>query len=110
MQAARRTSITSSTASDPTGRTQPGPNPAGRTAMLVGVAALVLVADVVTKMIAVAKLADRPRATLIPHVLWLTFTRNAGAAFSVGTGTTWIFTGVAVVVVVVIVRTSRALR
>ena len=80
-----------------------------RTALLAIVAALVLLADIVTKLVAVAKLANRGRIPLVPHVLWLTFTRNSGAAFSVGTGATWIFTAVAIVVVVVIVRTARSL-
>lgn len=70
---------------------------------------MVLVADVVTKVVAVAKLADRSRVTVIPHVLWLTYTRNAGAAFSVGTGATVLFTAVAVGVVIVIVRSARSL-
>jgi signal peptidase II len=70
---------------------------------------LVVAADVVTKLVAVAKLAHRDRVTVVPHVLWLTFTRNAGAAFGVGTGATWIFTAVAVSVVVVILRSARAL-
>jgi signal peptidase II len=78
--------------------------------LLVLVAAVVLAADVVSKLIAVAHLSDRPRVTLIPHVLWLTMTRNAGAAFSVGTGSTIVFTAVAVAVVAVIVRTARALQ
>jgi signal peptidase II len=81
-----------------------------RTSLLVLVALLVVVADVVSKLIAVAKLSDRPRVTLIPHVLWLTMTRNPGAAFSVGTGSTIVFTLVAVAVVAVILRASRNLK
>ncbi|HVT20023.1 MAG TPA: signal peptidase II [Mycobacteriales bacterium] len=77
--------------------------------LLAGIAAAVLVTDVVTKIVAVAKLAGHDRVTLIPHVLWLTFTRNAGAAFSVGTGSTVVFTAIAAGVVVVIVRTARSL-
>jgi signal peptidase II len=80
-----------------------------RTRLFAAVAAALLAADVVTKLVAVAKLADRDRVTLIPHVLWLTFTRNAGAAFSLGTGATVVFSAVAVGVVVVIVRTARSL-
>jgi signal peptidase II len=40
----------------------------------------------------------------------ITYTRNSGAAFSLGTGFTVIFTAVAVAVVVVILRTARRLR
>jgi signal peptidase II len=69
----------------------------------------VLIADVVSKVIVVAKLAGHAPVTVIPHVLHLTLTRNAGAAFSVGTGATVLFTAVAVAVVVVIVRTATSL-
>jgi signal peptidase II len=69
----------------------------------------VLVADVVSKIIVVAKLADRGPVTAIDHVLTLTLTRNPGAAFSIGQGATLLFTAVAVGVAVVIVRTARSL-
>ena len=39
----------------------------------------------------------------------LTYTENTGAAFSLGTGYTWIFSIIAIVVAVVIIRTSRQL-
>jgi signal peptidase II len=102
MQAARGAAVTAEAPSPPPART--------RTRLLAGVAAVVVVADVVTKIVAVAKLSHRSRVTVVPHVLWLTFTRNAGAAFSVGTGATVVFTAVAVAVVVVIVRSARRLR
>ena len=101
MQAARGAAVDSPAPVPPATRT--------RTRLLAGIAVAVLVVDVVTKLIAVAKLADRDRVTLIPHVLWLTFTRNAGAAFSLGTGATVVFSAVAVGVVIVIVRTARSL-
>jgi signal peptidase II len=72
-------------------------------------AALVLVADVVSKLIVVAKLSDRAPVRLIPHVLTLVLTRNPGAAFSIGTGQTIVFSVVALAVVVVIARTARSL-
>jgi signal peptidase II len=76
----------------------------------LGVAAVVLVADVVSKVIVVAKLAHRPAVHVIDGVLELTLTRNPGAAFSIGVGATVIFTLVAVAVVVVIARTAARLR
>jgi signal peptidase II len=103
MQAARGAEVATSSAS-PSQTEAPT-----RTWLVAGIAGAVLVADVVTKLVAVAKLAHRDRVTVIPHVLWLSFTRNAGAAFSVGTGATVLFTVVAVSVVVVIVRTARSL-
>ncbi|HVS67948.1 MAG TPA: signal peptidase II [Mycobacteriales bacterium] len=106
MQAARGTAVDGSTS--PEAPAAPGTR--SHTRLVAGIAGSVLVVDVVTKLVAVAKLAHRDRVTLIPHVLWLTFTRNAGAAFSVGTGATFVFTAVAVGVVVVIARTARSLR
>jgi signal peptidase II len=79
------------------------------TSLLV-VAGLVLVADVVSKVIVVATLADGHVVRLLGHYLQLTNTRNSGAAFSVGTGATVLFTAVAVAVVVVILRTAKRLR
>jgi signal peptidase II len=73
-------------------------------------ALVVLAADVVSKVLVVAKLSDRSPVHVIGHVLQLTVTRNGGAAFSVGTGATILFTAVAVVVVVIIARTARRLR
>ena len=70
---------------------------------------VVLVADVVTKLIVVAKLSNRAPVQVIPHVLRLTLTRNPGAAFSIGQGATVLFTAVALAVVVVIARTARSL-
>ena len=46
---------------------------------------------------------------LLGGLLKLTYTENTGAAFSMGTGYTWIFSIVAVVVAVVILRTARRL-
>jgi len=74
------------------------------------VAAAVLVCDVVSKVAIVAALAPGEIVRLLGHYLELTNTRNSGAAFSVGTGATVLFTAVAVVVVVVILRTAKRLR
>jgi signal peptidase II len=69
----------------------------------------VLAVDVISKALVVAHLSDRGPVHLVGHVLELTVTRNGGAAFSVGTGSTIVFTAVAVAVVVVIARTARRL-
>jgi signal peptidase II len=73
------------------------------------VATLVVVLDVVTKVVVVAALSDGREHTLIPKVLDLELTRNSGAAFSLGTGSTVVFTLVAAVVVVAIARSARRL-
>jgi signal peptidase II len=70
----------------------------------------VLAADVVSKVLVVAYLSDTGPVTVVPHVFWLSLTRNSGAAFSVGTGATLLFSLVAVGVVVVIVRAARRLE
>ena len=80
-----------------------------RTTLLLLTAAAVLLADVVSKIIVVATLRPGEQVELIGHVLRLTETRNAGAAFSVGTSATVLFTLVAVGVVIVIAREARRL-
>lgn len=82
--------------------------------VLFSVATGVVILDQVTKALAVTYLEPRILAgdgpvPLLGSFLQLTFTRNSGAAFSLLTGFTWIFTAIAVAVVVVIVRTSRRL-
>lgn len=76
---------------------------------MITTALLVLLADVVSKQIVVAKLSNRPPVRVISHVLTLTLTRNAGAAFSIGPGATVLFSAVALIVVIVIARTARSL-
>ena len=77
---------------------------------LAVVAALVLAADIVTKALVVAHLRPDEPVHLIGNVLMLWLTRNPGAAFSVGTGETIVFTVIAFGVVVAIARTVRNLR
>lgn len=81
-----------------------------RTIALALTAGTVLLLDVVSKLLVVAKLQDRPPVKLPTGYLWLTHARNSGAAFSFAEGATVLFTGVAVVVIVVIVRTASKLR
>ena len=91
----------------------PGPQPAAartRSPLLVGIAALVLVADVVTKVLAVARLEGREPIELLGGAVYLVLVRNPGAAFSLATGYTWVLSLVAVAVVVVIARIARRLR
>jgi signal peptidase II len=78
-------------------------------AMLAAVAAFVLAADIITKAIVVAHLRPDQPVHLIGNVLTLWLTRNPGAAFSVGTGETIVFTVIAFGVVVYIARTARRL-
>jgi len=74
-----------------------------------GVAVLVWALDQATKSAAVAWLGD-DSVTIVPDVFWLTLTRNAGAAFSTGTGYTAALSLVALGVVVVVLRMARKLQ
>ena len=78
--------------------------------MLAGVAAFVLAADIITKALVVMHLRPTEPVHLLDNVLMLNLLRNSGAAFSVGTGNTIIFTAIAVGVVIYITRTARNLR
>jgi signal peptidase II len=77
--------------------------------VLLGVAVVVLVLDIVSKMLVVAHLSDRAPLRLLGGFLKLEETRNAGAAFSFGTGATVVFALVAIGVIFVILRTARRL-
>jgi signal peptidase II len=73
------------------------------------VAITVVALDQLSKAVVVATLADGEPVRLLGGLITLTYTRNAGAAFSLGGGFTLVFTAVAVAVVVVILRTARRL-
>jgi len=79
-------------------------------ALLIGLTFTVLVADVITKQLALSYLADREPLRLLGGAVYLTLTRNSGAAFSIGVGYTAIFPVIAVFVVTAIVLLARRLR
>ncbi len=97
------------TESEPGTATEPVASPRRRLHLLIGVGAVVLIADVISKQLVVAHLSNRPPVTVIPSVLDLELTRNAGAAFGLAAGATIIFSVVAAAVVVFIARASRRL-
>jgi signal peptidase II len=80
-----------------------------RTRLLAATAATLLLADLVTKIVAVELLTGRSVRTL-GGLVYLTEARNSGAAFSFAEGATVLFTAVAAVVITVIVRTAPRLR
>ena len=88
-------------------------SPAGprrsRARLLLGLAAAVLALDVGSKLLVVARLSDRDPLRLLGGAVYLTETRNTGAAFSFAEGATVVFTLIAVAVVMVIVRSARRL-
>lgn len=89
---------------------EPAAPPARRVWMLVTIAALVVLADVASKVAIVAQLDPQRPVRVIGGAVYLVLVRNPGAAFSVATGMTWLLTIVAVVVVIAIVRMARRLH
>jgi signal peptidase II len=87
----------------------PVPARRGLLAALTGVAAAVYGVDQLTKVLAVARLQPGDPRPLVGELLQLHLIRNAGAAFSMATGATWVLTIVALVVVIVVVRSARRL-
>jgi signal peptidase II len=82
--------------------------------ILACVALGVVVLDQLTKHWVVSTIEPRMingdgPIVLLGGLVKLTYTENTGAAFSMGTGYTWIFSVVAVVVAVVILRSARRL-
>ncbi len=78
----------------------------------VAVAAIIL--DHLAKQWAIDTLLTRLQngegpIQVIGSIVQLTYTENTGAAFSMGTGYTWIFSVIAIVVAIVILRTARKL-
>lgn len=94
---------------------QPPVDPAQRRRCLWTLAAVavgVVVVDHLVKAWVVAAIKPRIESGEGPIVLFggllkFTYLENTGAAFSMGSGYTWIFSIVAVIVAVVIIRTSR---
>lgn len=88
-----------------------GEKPRGRRriAALLGVAALVYVLDLISKIIVVAKLEHEPPIEVIGTLLQFHAVRNPGAAFGMGAGLTVVFTAIMVTVIVVILRLARKL-
>lgn len=81
-----------------------------RVGLLLAVAVFVIAADVISKAVVVARMPDHPPIRLLGGLLTITYTRNGGAAFSIGTSMTIVFTAIALGVVVYILRAARNLR
>jgi signal peptidase II len=83
----------------------------GRAAVTLAVTALIaVVLDVVTKQLAVERLADGRSVRLLGGTVYLVLTRNSGAAFSLGQGYTVVFPVITLGVVGWIVWMARRLR
>jgi signal peptidase II len=105
VQAARGTPL-SEQVIDPATRERPR-----RVGLLLGVAALVIAADVISKVMVVARIPYQFRVHVIGNVLMLTQVRNPGAAFNLGGASiTIVFTLIAAGVVIYILRAANSLR
>jgi signal peptidase II len=105
-------SVVLSEPSEPTEAAAPSPSPPAtrpRTGLLLLLAAVVLVADLASKLVVVATVAPGEDIRLLGGLLYLTQLRNVGAAFSFAEGATVLFSLIAVGVSIVIVRTARRL-
>lgn len=82
-----------------------------RALALVGVVAvLVYLADQGAKALVLANLDENEMVPFIGELLQLHLVKNAGAAFSLGSGSTWIFAIIASVVAVALVVFARRIR
>lgn len=81
-----------------------------RAGLLLLVAALVLGIDAGTKALVVAQLSGHPPLRTLGGAVYLLVLRNSGAAFGIATGSTAVFTLVALAIVVVIVKVAARLR
>ncbi|MFE9690017.1 signal peptidase II [Micromonospora sp. NPDC005806] len=59
--------------------------------VLLAVAVIALLADLVTKQLALSSLTGRGPVSLLGGTVYLTLTRNSGAAWSIGSDHTWVF-------------------
>jgi signal peptidase II len=59
--------------------------------ILLGIALFALAADLVTKQLALSGLSGRGPVSLLGGAVYLTLTRNSGAAWSIGSDHTWVF-------------------
>lgn len=76
----------------------PGPAPSGVRTIFAAVALVGLVLDIVSKVLAVARLEATDPVPLLGGLLTLRLIRNPGAAFGQGGGFTWVFSVAAVLV------------
>ncbi len=78
--------------------------------LLAATVLLVAVIDQVSKVVAVDALEGRPPVNILGEWFQLTLLRNPGAAFSMGTGSTWLFTTIQIGFIVAVAAGSKWLR
>jgi signal peptidase II len=98
-----------SPAPDPSRADDAGAPTRRQVGVVVSAALIVLALDIISKVTVVAQLSGRS-VRLLGGFLTLLASRNPGAAFSIGTSMTVVFSVIAVGVIVLILRTSRRIR
>jgi signal peptidase II len=78
--------------------------------VLAAVAVFVFVVDQVAKALVISHLTEGEQVSVLGNLLVFLFTRNPGAAFSIGTGSTWIFTIIAIGVFAFVIWYARRIR
>jgi signal peptidase II len=87
------------------------PRPRSRALVVLGVAAVLAVAvDQLVKHLSTEHLTEGDPVRVLGGLIYLSLMRNSGAAFSLGSGYTWVFPLVTVAVVAWIAVLSRRLR
>lgn len=81
-----------------------------RTVILLAIAAAVVLVDIVTKAVVVATIQPGENIRVLGGLVYLTQIRNAGAAFSMATGMTWLLAIIALAVVAFIIRMAPKLK
>jgi signal peptidase II len=87
--------------------TRPAPNRRGLFGLMAVTAVVAYLGDQATKAWALANLDPGSPVDIVGDFIRLNLIRNAGAAFSIGNGATWVLTLIAFGVLVVIIRTAR---
>ncbi|MBB5825262.1 signal peptidase II [Micromonospora carbonacea] len=84
-----------------TGTAEPGGGRARRRAivLLAGVGLFAFLADLLTKHLALQALSDREPVKLLGGAVYLSLTRNSGAAWSIGSDHTWVFPLITIAVI-----------
>ncbi len=78
--------------------------------LLLGIAVGVFALDQGSKVLVLANMTEGERIPVLGELLQFFFVRNSGAAFSLASGSTWIFSIVAAVVTVFIVAFATRIR
>ncbi|WP_157233570.1 signal peptidase II [Kibdelosporangium phytohabitans] len=84
--------------------------PPRKAAFLLGTAVVFFALDLVTKVVALARLEGKEPVRALGGLVYLQIVRNPGAAFSIATGMTWVLALVAIGVVVAIIWILPKLR